>query len=109
MGSGIVTLEAYNQGCFRHIITNDIYWHKVNYLRAFFLASDALKATCLPLKPDQTTYDEANKVIEKYRNSSTDEILPDVAAKYLFINYCYKSRGGLNKKNILEGNEGAIS
>lgn len=108
MGSGIVALEACNRGCFRRIITNDIYWHKVNYLRAFFFRSDALKAACLSLKPDQATYDEANKVIEKYRNSSTDEILPDVAAKYLFINYCNKSRGGLNKKNILEGNEGAI-
>lgn len=108
MGSGVVALEACNQGCFRRIITNDLYWHKANYLRAFFFASDALKAACLSLEPNQATYDEANKVIEKYRNSSTDEILPDVAAKYLFINYCNKSRGGLNKKNILEGNEGAI-
>lgn len=108
MGSGIVALKAYNRGCFRRIITNDIYWHKVNYLRAFFFESDALKAACLSLKPDQATYDEANKVIKKYRNSSTDEILPDVAAKYLFINYCNKSRGGLNENNLIEYDKNAI-
>lgn len=106
-GSGIVALEACKQGCFKRIITNDIYWHKANFLRSFFLKTNALKATCLSLKPDQTTYDEAKAVIEKFKNSSTDEILPDVAAKYLFINYCNKSRGGLNLKNILENNKNA--
>ncbi len=106
-GSGIVAFEACKQKRFKRIITNDIYWHKSNYLRAFFLASDALKAACLSLRPDRSTYDEANKVIEKYKDYSTDEILPDVAARYLFINYCNNSRGRLNPNNILEGNEGA--
>lgn len=43
MGSGVVALEAYKQSRFKRIITNDIYWHKANYLRAFFFTSDALK------------------------------------------------------------------
>lgn len=108
MGSGVVALEACKQGCFRRIITNDIYWHKANYLRAFFFESDALKAACLSLEPNQATYEEANKVIEKYRNSSTDDILPDVAAKYLFINYCRKSRGGLNENNLIKYDKNAM-
>lgn len=107
MGSGIVALEACKQKRFKRIITNDIYWHKANYLRAFFHASDALKAACLSLRPDRATYDEANKIIEKYKDYLTDEILPDVAARYLIINYCNNSRGRLNPNNILEGNEGA--
>lgn len=109
MGSGIVTLEAHKQEQFKRIITNDIYWHKANYLRAFLFKSTALKAACLSLKPNQATYDEAKTIIEKYKNSSTDEILPDVAAKYLFVNYCNTSRGGLNKMNLVENNEDATA
>lgn len=106
-GSGIVALEACKQGCFKRIITNDIYWHKANFLRSFFLKSNALKAACLSLKPDLATYDKAKTVIEKHKNSSTNDILPDIAAKYLFMNYCNKSRGGLNLNNLLEHNKDA--
>lgn len=107
MGSGIITLEAYKQNRFKRIITNDIYWHKANYLQAFFLKSDALKAACLSLTPDLKTYNNAKNIIKKYENSSTDKILPDVAANYLFINYCHTSRGGLNKNNLIEYNADA--
>lgn len=64
-GSGIITLEAHKQEQFKRILTNDIYWHKANYLRAFLFKSTALKAACLSLISNQATYDEANKVIEK--------------------------------------------
>lgn len=35
-GSGTIALETCNHRRFQRIITNDIYWHKANYLRAFF-------------------------------------------------------------------------
>lgn len=108
MGSGVVTLEAYKQSRFKRIITNDIYWHKVNFLRAFFFNPDALKISCLSLQPNQKTYAEAKAIIEEYKSSSSDKVLPDVAAKYLFINYCNSSRGGLNKKNLIEHNKDAV-
>ncbi|MCI8363911.1 MAG: hypothetical protein HFG34_03030 [Eubacterium sp.] len=108
MGSGIITLTACQKKCFKRIITNDIYWHKANYLRSFIFKSDELKAACLSLSPDQKTYNEAKEIIEKFRSSSTDEILPDIAAKYLFCHYCNNSRGGLNPNNLIENNENAI-
>lgn len=92
MGSGIVALEACSQGCFRRIITNDLYWHKANYIRALFHETDALKGICLNLIPDHTTYDEARVQIQKYEKSTSEQVYPDIAGYYRLLNYCEDTR-----------------
>lgn len=92
MGSGIVALEACNRGCFRRIITNDIYWHKANYIRALFHEPDALKGICLNLRPDHATYDKARVQIQKYEKSTSEQVYPDIAGYYRLLNYCEDTR-----------------
>lgn len=107
MGSGIITLTACKQNRFKNIIANDIYLHKANYLRSLLSKSDKLKAACLSLKPNLATYEDVKNIIKEYKCPANDEILHDIAAKYLFINYCNESRGGLNKKSLIDYNANA--
>lgn len=92
MGSGIVALETCSQGCFRRIITNDIYWQKANYIRALFHEPDALKGICLNLRPDHATYDEARVQNQKYEKSTSEQVYPDIAGYHRLLNYCEDTR-----------------
>ena len=115
MGSGIVALEACNQGCFRRIITNDNYWHKVNYIRALFHEPDTLKDICLKLRPDHATYDEARVQKKKYEKSTSEQVYPDIAGYYRLSNYCEDTRPMkksnnkplIKKERFLETNQNA--
>lgn len=115
MGSGIVTFETCNQGCFRRIITNDIYWHKANYIRALFHEPDVLKGICLNLRPDHATYDKARVQIQKYEKSTSKQVYPDIAGYYRLSNYCEDTRPMkksnnkplIKKERFLETNQNA--
>ncbi len=109
MGSGIVTLDSCRQNRFKKIITNDIWWQKVNYVRALFNEIDKLKTACLSQTPDSNTYTKANNYIQNCGNLRSDKIYPRIAAKYFLKKYCEDYRGKPRDNRIIEYNPNATA